>query len=146
MCMARIVLAGTLERYPSLRILTHHSGGMIPTFGQRVGANPVGFQGPEHAAEQQAFQRLPHPPQAYFKRFFADTTVGAVARTLRASIDFFGVDHVLFGTDWPFGPATEEEASIAPTVSALREGLNLSPAGLEQILGNNARRLLGVTT
>jgi uncharacterized protein len=145
MFMARLVLSGVLDRYPSLRFLTHHGGGMIPAFAQRVGANPVGFQGPEHAPELEAFNRLQNSPVEYFQHnFFADTTVGAVARTIQTSIDFFGPEHVLFATDWPFGPATDtHEANIGPTLRALEE-LGLSPRDLALVLGENARNLLGV--
>ena len=65
-----------------------------------------------------------------------------VARTIRTSIDFFGPEHVLFATDWPFGPPTEE-ASIGPTLGALGE-LGLSPHDLALVLGDNARSLLGL--
>ena len=142
MCMARIVIAGILERYPKMRILTHHGGGMIPTFGQRVGANAIGFQGPAHQPEFEAFARLPKAPLAYFRQFYADTTVGAVSRTIRASIEFFGIDHVMFGSDWPFGPATEE-ANITPTLRAIGE-LGLSSEDLAKIQTANATRALGL--
>ena len=143
MFMSRLVLAGVLERHPRLRILTHHGGGMIPTFGQRVGANAIGFQGAEHAAELDVFRTLPKPPLEYFKLFYADTTVGAVARTVRASIEFFGIDHVMFASDWPFGPATED-ANISPTLRVLTSELDLTPPEVEQLLGGNARRVLGL--
>jgi aminocarboxymuconate-semialdehyde decarboxylase len=142
MFMARIVIAGILERYPNLRILTHHGGGMIPTFGQRVGAGPIGFQGPSHESEFEAFARLSKPPLEYLHQFYADTTVGAVARTIRASIDFFGIDQVMFGSDWPFGPTTEE-ANITPTLRTISE-LGLSPADLEKLQNDNAMRVLGL--
>jgi uncharacterized protein len=145
MFMARVVMSGTLDRHPSLRFLTHHGGGMIPSFAQRVAANPVGFQGPEHAPELDAFHRLQKSPIAYFQQsFYADTTVGAVARTIRTSLDFFGPEHVLFATDWPFGPVTDtHEANIGPTLQVLEE-LGLSPRDLALVLGENARNLLGV--
>jgi aminocarboxymuconate-semialdehyde decarboxylase len=145
MFMARLVLSGVVERYPNLRLLTHHGGGMIPAFAQRVGASAVGFQGPEHAPELEAFTRLPKSPVEYFQHnFYADTTVGAVARTIRTSIDFFGPEHVLFATDWPFGPVTDSnEANIGPTLRVLGE-LGLAPAELALILGGNALNLLGV--
>jgi predicted TIM-barrel fold metal-dependent hydrolase len=143
MFMARIVIAGVLERYPDLRILTHHGGGMIPTFGQRVGASAIGFQGPEHQSEFDAFARLSKSPLEYFKQFYADTTVGAVPRTIRASIDFFGIDHVMFGSDWPFGPPTEQ-SNIVPTLNAI-EALGLSAEARAQLLSTNALRVLGLT-
>jgi uncharacterized protein len=36
--MARIALAGYFDRFPNLRIITHHMGGMIPYFSGRTGA------------------------------------------------------------------------------------------------------------
>ena len=35
--MARIVFEGLLNDYPSLKIITHHMGGMVPYFEGRVG-------------------------------------------------------------------------------------------------------------
>jgi aminocarboxymuconate-semialdehyde decarboxylase len=142
--MARLVMSGVMERHPGLRILTHHGGGMIPTFAQRVGANPVGFQGPEHQPELEAFQRLAKPPAEYLKMFYADTTVGAVARTIRISLDFFGPSHVLFASDWPYGPPSPSlEANLTPTLRVLGE-LGLPESDLGQVLAGNARRVLGL--
>ena len=35
--MARLVFAGYFDRWPGLRIITHHMGGMIPYFAGRIG-------------------------------------------------------------------------------------------------------------
>ena len=35
--MARIVFAGYFDRFPDLKIITHHMGGMIPYFAGRIG-------------------------------------------------------------------------------------------------------------
>jgi aminocarboxymuconate-semialdehyde decarboxylase len=35
--MARIVFSGLFDKYPNLKIITHHMGGMIPYFEGRVG-------------------------------------------------------------------------------------------------------------
>src|SRR5436853_276735 len=35
--MARLVFAGIFDRHPSLRMLTHHAGGMVPHFAGRIG-------------------------------------------------------------------------------------------------------------
>jgi predicted TIM-barrel fold metal-dependent hydrolase len=34
--MARLAFGGPLEKYPTLKIVTHHAGGMIPYFHKRV--------------------------------------------------------------------------------------------------------------
>jgi predicted TIM-barrel fold metal-dependent hydrolase len=46
--MCRMVLAGAFQRHPDLRILTHHAGGMIPHFAERIGkgldfSEPMGY-------------------------------------------------------------------------------------------------------
>ena len=35
--MARLVFCGIYDRYPDLNIITHHCGGMIPTYDGRIG-------------------------------------------------------------------------------------------------------------
>jgi len=35
--MSRLIFSGHLDRYPNLRILTHHAGGMVPHFAGRIG-------------------------------------------------------------------------------------------------------------
>jgi hypothetical protein len=48
----------------------------------------------------------------------------------------------MFGSDWPFGPATEE-ANITPTLRAIGE-LGLSSEDLAKIQTANATRALGL--
>ena len=34
--LARLVFSGIMDRYPDLKVITHHAGGMIPHFSGRV--------------------------------------------------------------------------------------------------------------
>ena len=43
-------------------------------------------------------------PVDYFKMFYADTAINGWAPGIRLGLDFFGCDHVMFGTDCPFDP------------------------------------------
>jgi aminocarboxymuconate-semialdehyde decarboxylase len=149
--MARMVATGLFERHPDLRILTHHGGGIIPTFGQRFG--PTGglrFQGPEHEADRQALAALKKPPIEYLKMFYADTTISPNEhqghlyglQTLQATVAFFGVERVLFGSDMPFGPPGGQ--GFLPTSIKVVERLGLPAQDQEKIFAANARRLLGV--
>ncbi|HET6549356.1 MAG TPA: amidohydrolase family protein [Solirubrobacter sp.] len=70
--MARLVYAGYMERYPGLKIITHHGGGMIPHFSGRLDAIQTEDQ---REVFEQVFQR---PALDYFRMFYADT--GSSAR------------------------------------------------------------------
>jgi predicted TIM-barrel fold metal-dependent hydrolase len=132
--MCRLVYAGYLERWPELKIVTHHSGGTIPMLAGRVKRAPrVG---------DTAGVRLERPVLDYLKRFYADTANFGNQIALRAALEFFGVDHVLFGSDFGFSqeflPQTLEdiEAVVADDDDryAIYEGNARHVLGLETVL------------
>ncbi len=131
--MARLVYAGHMERYPSLKIITHHGGGMIPHFSGRLDAIQTDDQ---REVFEQVFQR---PALDYFRMFFADTAFFGAPHGVRSSIEFFGPDHVLFGTDMPLGGPQV----IADTVADVR-AVGLSPEDEHRIMQGNAERVLGL--
>ena len=55
-------------------------------------------------------------------------------------MEFFGTDHVLFGTDMPLGGPTV----VADTIADI-EALGLPDAEADAIFAGNARRLLLIT-
>ncbi|MBV8083226.1 MAG: amidohydrolase family protein [Chloroflexi bacterium] len=132
MFAARVVCSGLLDRYPNLRIITHHGGGMIATFGHRVSGAILEFEPEGHEAEVAAFSGLQAPASEYFKRFYADTSASALA--IDAAVKFFGTDQVLWGTDMPFVPPAANAAAVG--------GLGLSEAALDRLFEANARELL----
>jgi aminocarboxymuconate-semialdehyde decarboxylase len=149
--MARMVATGLFERYPDLRILTHHGGGIIPSFGQRFG--PTGgsrFQGPAHEADRQMLAGLKKSTIEYLKMFYADTTISPNEQgghlygleSLQATLAFFGVDRVLFGSDMPFGPPGP---GFLPNSIKVVERLGLPAGQQDAIFAGNARRVLGVS-
>ncbi|MBV9474208.1 MAG: amidohydrolase, partial [Solirubrobacterales bacterium] len=96
--MCRLAYAGYLERWPGLKIVVHHSGGTVPMLAGRLKTLQ---QGPETEAVS---ARLAHPPLHYLKRYYADTANFGNPIALRAALEFFGDDHVLFGSDFGFSP------------------------------------------
>jgi len=78
-------------------------------------------------------------PMSYFRRFFADTAMFGAAHAVRCAVDFFGTDHVLFGTDMPLGGPTV----IADTIADI-EALGLPEADTAAIFAGNARRVLRI--
>ena len=88
---------------------------------------------------RQTKDSLPRPPLDYFRRFYADTALFGAPHAVRCVIEFFGSDHVLFGTDTPLGPPNAIDATIADLGAA-----GLSDADLAAVYAGNAHRLLGV--
>ncbi|MDF1555063.1 MAG: amidohydrolase family protein [Deferrisomatales bacterium] len=136
--MCRLVFSGIFDRYPNLKIITHHLGGMIPYFDGRIGPG-MEVLGTRTADEDYSavLKSLKKPHLDYFKMFYADTAMFGGTSGLPSGMSFFGTDHVVFATDAPFGP-------IGPTLRAL-EQLDLSLEDRRKILSGNAQELLGMT-
>ncbi len=103
--MARLVFSGMMEKLPNLKIITHHLGAMAPFFDERIGYG-MDQLGSRTADEDYTviLRRMAKRPVDYFKMFYADTSINGSASAIRCGLDFFGQDHVLFGTDCPFDP------------------------------------------
>jgi predicted TIM-barrel fold metal-dependent hydrolase len=93
---ARLVFSGVMERYPSLKFIIHHCGGMVPFFAGRLAG--VGAQIlMDHAGVE---VHLSRPTIDYFRMFYADTALsGYSTPSLMAAYAFFGADHMVFATD-----------------------------------------------
>jgi uncharacterized protein len=128
--MCRLVYAGYLERWPELKVVVHHSGGTVPMLAGRLKTLQPGPATAEVAAI------LKRPPLDYLKRFYADTANFGNPIALRAALQFFGVDHVLFGTD--FGFSTD----FAPSTIDDVETVVADPEQKRTIYEGNARRVL----
>jgi predicted TIM-barrel fold metal-dependent hydrolase len=94
-----------MEKLPNLKIITHHLGAMAPFFDARIGYG-MDQLGTRTSDEDYTviLKRMAKRPVDYFRMFYADTSVNGSASATRCGLDFFGADHVLFGTDCPFDP------------------------------------------
>lgn len=139
--MSRIVFAGYFDKYPSLKIITHHLGGMIPYFEGRVG--PGWDQLGSRTSDEDytvVLKQLKKRPLDYFKMFYADSAVfGSVAAT-KCGLAFFGIDNVLFASDSPFDPE-KGPGYIRETIKLIEE-LPLSASDRQKIFEANAKKLL----
>jgi aminocarboxymuconate-semialdehyde decarboxylase len=140
--MYRLVFAGVFDRWPDLKIVTHHGGGMIPMVEGRLGLGLEAY-GTRTPPELRERERTPlqGEPLAAFRRFYTDTATFGSAPGVASAVGFFGIDRVLFASDMPFGPEAGADL-IAASLDAVK-ALRASPAETARILRGNAERLLG---
>jgi aminocarboxymuconate-semialdehyde decarboxylase len=140
--LSRLVFAGHLERYPKLRIIGHHGGGLIPHLSGRLGRY-LEVWGPRIDADLAAsLPRLSKPLIDYFRMFYVDTALNGSKHAVECVIEFFGAEHVLFGTDTPFDPA---EGEFIHNVVADVKALAIPESARRGVFSGNALRLFGLS-
>ena len=119
--MLQLVQSDIFKKAPNLKILVHHAGAMVPFFSGRINH----ILDPEHAER--------------FKNFYVDTAILGNTPALQLTIDYFGINHVLFGTDAPFAvmPAGADEI-----VSNAIENLDISDLYDKKIFETNYYHML----
>ncbi|MEW5862567.1 MAG: amidohydrolase family protein [Pseudomonadota bacterium] len=139
--MAHIVFEGLFDRYPDLKIITHHMGGMVPYFEGRVG--PGWDQLGTRTSDEDytaLLAKLKKRPLDYFRMFYADTALFGAREATKCGLAFFGPGRVLFASDSPFDP--EKGSMYIRTTIEVLDSLDLAPAERHAIYEGNARRLL----
>jgi aminocarboxymuconate-semialdehyde decarboxylase len=138
--VTRLILGGALDRFPGLRLMVAHAGGVLPYLAGRLDACVAG--------DGHSPVRLSHPPSEYLRRMYFDA-IGYQAPTLALLISLVGVDRIMFGTDHPFFPpqvANGELDSVAwHSPMAHRPILQeLGPDAAASILRDNALNAFGL--
>ena len=100
-----------MDRHEGLKVVMSHTGGALPYQSGRMDKNTKAA-------------KLPKPASTYLKRMFTDT-VSPHAPGMRFAIDYYGIDNVMYGTDYP---CWEPAACLA-----LLDELKLSEADKKKI-------------
>jgi aminocarboxymuconate-semialdehyde decarboxylase len=128
----RLIFGGVIDRFPSLKIVTHHLGGMIPYFHRRIEINFDVF----------LKDKLPRHISEYWGNIYGDTALDGTVAAYPCGYAFFGPNRMVFGTDYPMG--TENgEFFIRENLEGVK-AMDIAPEDLEKILGGNARKLLKI--
>ena len=135
--MTRIAFGGVLDDYPNLKIICHHSGAMVPFFAGRI-ISMYRMLEPLIVAERKG-RPFSKPIIEYFRSFYADCSTFTTA-SIECAVDFFGVDHVVYGSDMPFD---HEGGSynVRETMRSL-DCCTLAPVDRQKIYEGNARQLI----
>lgn len=142
--MSRLVFSGLFERFPNIKIITHHAGGMIPMMEGRLGPGMdlFGTRTPlkyKHLVDA----KLNEKPLNAFKHFYADTATFGSRSAIECGLAFFGAHKILFGTDMPFDPE-RGSGYIRRTLKAIQE-MEIPLEHKTDILSGNAKKLLRIS-
>ncbi len=122
----RLVLAGTLDRHPGLRIVVGHMGEMLPAMLARAD---------EVFAADVGHLRRP-VGRAILDQVWITTSGIFTEPPFLAALLTFGIDRVMFSVDYPYAPNARGRAFL--------DRLALAPADLEKLAWRNAAALLGL--
>ena len=123
----QLVHASIPVRYPNVKIIIAHVGGAMPMLLARLDDQP------DPAAQFATSE----PPSAIAKRLFYDTISHGHPPALRCAVESFGVDQIVFGTDYPANTGDRARRQVDYVTEAV-------PAETaNQILDLNAARLFG---
>lgn len=131
-CIANMIAKDVPTRFPHIKFIFSHAGGIAPYFAFRLGA----FGVMRHPAGQKNF--VEEAPKAYaaLRSFYYDTALSAHPATLRLLAEIAGADHVLFGSDHPQVP----EDIFSATAKAVADFAASEP-GCRGYANENACRL-----
>jgi len=136
--MTRLVFSGILEKYPDLKVVTHHGGGMVSFYEQRI---------LQHYGSHERGGRASYPkdlcksPLEYYKMFYVDTAIHGNTPALMLAYHFWGADHMVVGADMPLGDHYFGFRSYRQTINAI-EAMDITEAEKKKIFADNALRLL----
>jgi predicted TIM-barrel fold metal-dependent hydrolase len=129
--MLKLVTGGVMRDYPDIKFVIHHAGAMAPFFEQRINwLYPLEYGSKTGITN----------PREQFKKFYCDTAVYGSTSALMCAYNFYGSDHILFGTDTPLGPRF---GLTAETIRSI-ELMNISEVEKEEIYERNAVNLLKI--
>jgi aminocarboxymuconate-semialdehyde decarboxylase len=125
-----LVFSGITTRFPKVRVIVPHLGGTIPFILERIDGSVAGRR---ERAEDVPFSGL---PSESLKRMWFDAA-NSEPGAIRCTCQTFGVDRVLFGTDYPYALG----ARVENRVTAIEQS-GLSAEDKAAIYRGNAERLL----
>ncbi len=129
----RLIFGGVIDRFPTMKLVTHHLGNYFPFFVRRIEIN----------FEWKLQDHLPRHISEYYGNIYSDTAVDGTMGAFPCGYAFFGSERMLYGSDYPCGPESGEDF--------IRENLNgvkAMPIPTEEknkILGGNAKKLLKIS-
>lgn len=124
-----MIFDGVMQRHPKLKVVLPHAGGYLAHYPARMDH--------AHAARKDARVNIKRKPSDYLRKMYFDT-ISFDPSMLRFMVDYYGADHVVLGTDYPY-----DMGDFDP-VGSVKAIPKLSRADQDLIAGGTAARLLKI--
>jgi 6-methylsalicylate decarboxylase len=128
--VTNLILSGTLERCPNVRLIVPHGGGTLPFLARRI-----------DTVASRLLSAHPHSPKSGFiaalQRLFYDTAAATGDNSLASLLTLVDSSRILFGSDYPF----MAEAMTESMPAELSSSSFIKPDDLRAIASGNARKL-----
>jgi predicted TIM-barrel fold metal-dependent hydrolase len=121
-----LLLSNTFTRTRDIRWIFSHAGGAVPLLAGRINSLMK--------TQRTAAGTLPDGVEFELKRLFYETANSAYPPNMAALLKFVPIAQVLFGTDYPYVPVTENVSDLGK--------LGLPAADLAAVESGNAMRLI----
>jgi predicted TIM-barrel fold metal-dependent hydrolase len=143
--MARLVFSKIMDKYPNLKVITHHFGGIVPMLEGRIG--PGWDQLGARTSDEDLtvlLKQLKKRPLDYFKHsFYADTATFSAKPAMSAGFEFYDLDKIVFASDCPFDP--EKGTMYTRDTLRLIEERDMPKGDKNKVWHGNLERITGVT-
>ena len=92
-----LVFGGAIERFPRIRFVLAHAGGLVPYFAWRLSVSPMIDARLAQLSREEVYAR--------FKRFWYDNALSPTPQTFACLAEVALPNQIVFGSDWPFANA-----------------------------------------
>jgi aminocarboxymuconate-semialdehyde decarboxylase len=127
LAVLRLVFSGVLARFPNLKLVASHLGGVFPYLRGRIET--------AYNAYPECKVNISEPPSTYLKKIWADS-VCYNSDIFMSTYAFSGAEKLMLGTDFP-----HEIHDLYNAVDRIKS-LKITEEEKEKILGENAIKLL----
>ena len=131
-CIGKLIMSGTLNRFPDLKFIFAHFGGVTPFIKERFDSIYRMLRGRDIVKDLFAL------PSEYLRRIYVDTSGVTSSHALMCTLEMVGAEHILWGSDYPGNP------DIPASINAIEE-LEIPAREKTKILGANIERVLAGT-
>ncbi|MGA3253913.1 MAG: amidohydrolase family protein [Mycobacterium sp.] len=121
-----LIYRNVVDDFPNIKFILSHAGGTLPYLAWRVAdiswrqLSEQSMSPGERQAHQYAIPLIDRFAGKMSQetllerigRFWYDTALSPASHTLRSIVAVAGLDHILFGSDWPYAPETMTRDSL----------------------------------